>query len=47
MSNPAQWPQIDIKIWSTQSGVFESKSWYKYKGEKEALSGLFDRIRQV
>jgi len=39
-SNPSQWPQIDIRIWKTQSGVYESKSWYKYKGEKEPYNWL-------
>ena len=32
-SNPAQWPQIDIRITEPQYGVLEVKSWYKYKGE--------------
>jgi hypothetical protein len=34
MSNPAKWPQIDIRIISIGYGLLESKSWYKYKGEK-------------
>lgn len=34
MSNPAKWPQIDIRITKTGTGLLESKSWYKYKGEK-------------
>ena len=29
-SNPAQWPQIDIRITEPQYGVLEVKSWYKY-----------------
>ena len=38
MSNPAKWPQVDIKVWKTGSGIFESKSWYKYKGEENAYN---------
>ena len=45
-SNPAQWPQIDIRIWRTQEGVSESKSWYKYQGEKNAYNWLRYRIRE-
>jgi hypothetical protein len=36
MSNPAKWPQIDIRIISVGYGLLESKSWYKYKGEKNS-----------
>ena len=46
-SNPAQWPQIDIRIWRTQSGVFESKSWYKYQGEKSPYNWLRYKITDI
>ena len=45
-SNPSQWPQIDIRIWQTSSGVFESKSWYKYKGEQAPYNWLRYRITE-
>lgn len=44
MSNPSQWPQIDIRIWKMDSGVFESKSWYKYQGEENAYNWLRYRV---
>ena len=44
MSNPAKWPQVDIRIWKTGSGIFESKSWYKYKGEENAYNWLRYRV---
>lgn len=34
MSNPAKWPQIDIRITKIGKGLLESKSWYKYRSEK-------------
>jgi len=40
MSAPANWPQIDIRIWTVASGIFESKSWYKYLGEKKPYNWL-------
>lgn len=40
MSNPARWPQIDIRIWQVSSGIIEAKSWYKYKGEDNAYNWL-------
>tara|TARA_B100000212_G_C27340911_1_gene519165 strand:- start:563 stop:1018 length:456 start_codon:yes stop_codon:yes gene_type:complete len=44
MSNPARWPQIDIKIWQVSSGIIEAKSWYKYKGEENAYNWVRYRM---
>lgn len=40
MSNPAKWPQIDLRVTWVSDNVFESKSWYKYKGEENAYNHL-------
>ena len=34
MSNPAKWPQIDIRIEVIGDHLLEVKSWYKYLSEK-------------
>lgn len=36
MSNPAKWPQIDLRITKVGEKKLQSKSWYKYRSEANA-----------
>ncbi len=38
-SNPASWPQIDIRI-ENKHNIMTVKSWYKYKGESDPYNHI-------